>query len=365
MTVDVFVNPSGQRANLGDSVLRRAYLDALREGGRLHVYVGEHPGYVSGLALRDEDVAYASKAAFVRAATDLSRHRRVVFAANAGEIVTGGNAFATTTWQQLLISCARRSGGTAIAAGVSLRPSPAHARPLVAAQLRRMDLLSWRDPRSRELAGGVGSVHPDWAFALGSPTPPPDQGARLRLAIALRGDRAAPTRAWFDAIRAVVASRQLRPIVVVQVAHDAPLAHAVGAELGADVLDWSDGHHRDHELRVRAVYRESAAVVSDRIHALIIGMTEGAVPIGLAASDVQKVSRTFAPVTAIAIAMHVGDAPEAATLATSHMEAILDARTVLERDLDRARDSLASLRAEIAPRVGGALIQHARDGGTA
>lgn len=363
MTIDVFVNPSGQRENLGDSVLRRAYLDALRESGVLHVYVGEHPGYVSGLGLRDADIAYGSKSAFIRAVTELSRRSPIAFAANAGEIVTGTNAASTTAWQEFLIRRARLSGGAAIAAGVSLRPRPARLRPLVIAQLRTLDLLSWREPRSRELAGGVGDVHPDWAFALGSPKPV--EGPRQRLAIALRGDRARPSPTWFDAVRAVAALHGLLPTVIVQVARDAGLARAVRDELGADLLEWHDEPHREHEERVRSLYRESAVVVSDRIHALIIGMTEGAVPIGLATSDVGKVARTFSAVTEVGVAMQLGDAPGETAAAIAHVEAALGARGALERDLRGARDALASLRAEIAIALHEGSDEPARSGGPA
>src|SRR5690606_38315853 len=36
----IYVNAGGQRDNIGDSLLRRAYLDALRPAGQLHVYTG-------------------------------------------------------------------------------------------------------------------------------------------------------------------------------------------------------------------------------------------------------------------------------------------------------------------------------------
>jgi hypothetical protein len=46
---------------------------------------------------------------------------------------------------------------------------------------------------------------------------------------------------------------------------------------------------------VRAVYRRSLVVVSDRAHGLIIGATEGAYPIG-SGSDPHKISRLLAAV---------------------------------------------------------------------
>ena len=55
----VFCNPAGQRDNLGDSVLRRPYLAALREGGDLHVLVGDDADYASGLGITGVDTGRA------------------------------------------------------------------------------------------------------------------------------------------------------------------------------------------------------------------------------------------------------------------------------------------------------------------
>ena len=49
----------------------------------------------------------------------------------------------------------------------------------------------------------------------------------------------------------------------------------------------------DHETVLRAIYRKSALVVSDRLHALIIGMTEGAVPACVTDAGEAKIERHF------------------------------------------------------------------------
>ena len=51
----VFVDVRGQTENLGDSVLRRAWLDALRPIGELNALVGDDPEYASGLGLTGSD----------------------------------------------------------------------------------------------------------------------------------------------------------------------------------------------------------------------------------------------------------------------------------------------------------------------
>ncbi len=62
--------------------------------------------------------------------------------------------------------------------------------------------------------------------------------------------------------------------------------------------------HTEQEARVRALMRSARAVVSDRIHALIMGTTEGALPIGLIPSDDSKVGSHFAAAGIHNIAAH-------------------------------------------------------------
>ena len=49
---NIYVSTRGQEDNIGDSILRRCYLDALRSVGRLHILVSHFDSYNSGLGLR-------------------------------------------------------------------------------------------------------------------------------------------------------------------------------------------------------------------------------------------------------------------------------------------------------------------------
>jgi hypothetical protein len=94
---------------------------------------------------------------------------------------------------------------------------------------------------------------------------------------------------------------------------------------------------------VREVYRSSAGVVSDRIHALILGMTEGAAPIGLASSDLSKVARTFALITDRDVASTIGHDDGNAAMGASRAVELIAARSDFAQDLTRARAALDSL----------------------
>lgn len=295
----VYVNPSGQRENLGDSVLRRAYLDELRRLGELHVLAGEHPAYVAGLGLSPNDRIYSSKREWLVGALRHVRREESVFAVNAGEVVTGRNYASTYLWQSALSRATQKGGGKTVAMGIANREHPATLRPLLARFVRSGDLVTWRDGEAARMFG-VGSVQPDWAVALGqSDEVLAKSSSRDQIAISLRGDRTLPSDVWFASVEQALAEMgSPRVVVVVQVMRDTPRARELASRFRGTTFEWAeDRSHSDHENRIRDIYRSCRAVISDRIHALIIGMTEGALPVGFAPHSPQKIVKTFSAIS--------------------------------------------------------------------
>lgn len=294
MMSELFINPSGQRDNLGDSILRRYYLKHLRQVAKLHILIGDHPGYVSGLAIKPEDTTYGSKAAFISALLKPSRGRKRHFAMNAGEIVSSPSHIRTFAWQSLAIASAQQSGGRIVALGIGIRDSSRIGDQAITRQLREADMVTWRDYESRVRVSASGSVQPDWAFATEADDPIPTDASRRRLlAVALRGDRGPITAHWIETIREVVRAADLKLVIVVQVARDQELAFSLANHLGGSVIQWSGTSHHDQEQIVREVYRQSRFVFSDRLHALIVGASEGAVPVGVDCRDLTKSRNVF------------------------------------------------------------------------
>jgi hypothetical protein len=64
---------------------------------------------------------------------------------------------------------------------------------------------------------------------------------------------------------------------------------------GTEPLLFGEESHAEWEKKVRALHRESAIVASDRIHALIVGATEGAVPLAVSSGSTEKALRTLKP----------------------------------------------------------------------
>jgi len=310
------------------------------------VYVGTDDGYISALGIAPEDVTYRLKPDWMKAMWRARARRRVVFAMNAGEIVLDNKYWTALGWQLLAALCAHWSGGYAVAAGIAVRKSPQTAAIALRLLLRRMRIIRWRDRVSQQRFG-AGHVLPDWAFALGTgvdelssanPSTP-----RNVVAVSMRGDRDFPPDLWFDAVADVASSLNAGIVVVVQVVRDGDRAQAIADRLGAGVLPWTGGSHHDHETRVRVLYRRSQAVISDRIHSLIIGMTEGAIPVGLTVGSAEKVARTFAPVTERQLAFSCGDFTTSTEVSAAMSASIDSGSTVVVDELTAARIALASL----------------------
>lgn len=360
----ILVSAEGQTDNVGDSVLRRGLLDALRPHGRLVVRLAETTDeYVTGLRLHPEDTVVSSRAQWQQEVLAAAR-RGDVLAHNAGEaLLTRGWALGYARMAPLL-ALARLRGGHAVHLGFGLRaPHPVWG-PVVHAALAPCDLVTWRDDDSRRWAG-TGSTAPDWGWAAG-PTGPggthpgtavadlPTSGRDV-LALSMRGDRAVPSDAWFATVRAVAADRGLTVVVAPQVGRDRARAAELAARLDGELVDADDWAHDAVESRVRAVYRRAALVVSDRLHAVVVGHTEGAVPVGLG-QGVAKIGRTLATVGLARAAVPADDA----AVAVPAVHALLDDRDAVLTAADDARDRLVAL----AERVGRLVHGGRRTDGT-
>ncbi|WP_242086123.1 hypothetical protein [Microbacterium lacticum] len=296
----VFAHLSGQDDNLGDSALRVAYLAALRGAGRhVHVYLGGATSdYTAGFVAASDLTLYDGRLEWADAEAAATRP---VHAFNAGEINPRVGGFPVA---RRAAECARvlDEGGALIFAGIGIKDVDNLRGVVFDPVMRSASVMSWRDQGSRDGAG-FGDYAPDWAYSEGSPVDewaPADQ--RPLLAVTLRFDRAWPGAAWISSVRRFAAATGSRIVTVAQVSRDAPRAVRLAEALGGEYLTPPSMRHDDLDVYVRAVYRKSLAVISDRAHGLIIGATEGAYPIG-SGSDPQKIARLL---TAVGLGSLVG-----------------------------------------------------------
>lgn len=363
--MEVLASAVGQHDNVGDTVLRRAYLDTLRPLGRLHVLVGDKPdGYVRGLAPREGDVLHREPSSWRRAVSS-ALLRGAVYAFDSGETELRAPYGQRYLRLAPLLLANRLRGGAAVQAGVGVREPRAWRVP-IASVLRLCDVVAWRDAYTRDLMG-VGTVAPDWAFALGTPSAElvADDGTdRPLLALGVRLDT--PTRrlelddAWVARLRELADALGLRPVVVVPVARDTAPAERLAARLGAECVGFTDGDHVRQEERLRDVYRRSRLVLGDRLHAVVMGATEGALPVGLTRparpqAPPDKVARTLeaAGITGTCVPRDLAD-----VMATrSALVAALARRAEVMDAVVTARERLDQLADEMHAAVGAAPVR--------
>ncbi|WP_395244573.1 polysaccharide pyruvyl transferase family protein [Agromyces sp. MMS24-K17] len=298
----MFASAAGQYDNVGDTVLRRGYLDALRQVGPLNVYVGSRDDdHLSGLGLKPDDRVIRTSAEWRSRVSRAMTSERTLYAFDTGE-TEARRPFALRYLRLApLLVASRLRGGRAAHVGVGVRESTAWRLP-ISAVLRLCSVVTWRDESSRDMMR-VGTVTPDWAFALGAPDDvlvgAADDPERTKLAIAVRASlshatRERPDERWIEAVRRIAEATGLEPVVVAQIERDGPLALEIAEALGAEAVVWEGPNHAKQEARLRAAYRRSRAVLSDRLHAVVIAATEGAVPLGLVTGPDDKVARTLA-----------------------------------------------------------------------
>ncbi|MFT4228879.1 MAG: hypothetical protein QM602_01155 [Microbacterium sp.] len=336
-TQHVFAHLSGQDDNLGDSVLRVAFLDALRGPGRhVHVFTGAQTSDYGSVFPDGPDLTYHSERSLWLEAQDAST--RPVHAFNAGEINPRPGVFPVP---RRAAECARvlASGGALIVAGIGIKDVTALEDVTFDAAFHQASVMSWRDRGSRD-AAGFGECAPDWAYSLGTAAAQwASPSERLLLAVTLRFDRPWPGQAWVAAVRALAAATATRIVTVAQVARDAPRAVRLAEELGGEYLMAPSMRHDVLDAHVRDVYARSLAVVSDRAHGLIIGATEGAYPIG-SAGDPQKISRLLDAAGLGALVGRYDELGELAARLETHLPG-------LAGSIDAARADVAALTTRI------------------
>lgn len=350
--IRTFVTLTGQRDNVGDSLLRRCMLHAIQQGGPCAVYVGRgRGGYISNLGVGPDDQVYDSLRPWLWALVRSVLTQRTNLVMNSGEL-TFDRRYALRIVQTLpLVLVVKLRGGAFVQAGVGVRHVRSRA-PRGAHLLASMaDVATWRDQPSRSMVG-VGEVQPDWAFAEGTAA---DELARRAadpvedpiIAISVRRDGWLPTKEWLAGLAEVCEASGARPVVVCQVRRDVTRSVSIASTLGAELVTWNpDVDHRTQEEVVREVYRRATWVVSNRLHVLIAAVTEGAAILPYVPDQNGKLTRSLA-----AVGIDYEHVPPSAASVPS-VSGLAAERMALARSVGRARAELARQSDRIGRAVG-------------
>lgn len=344
----VFASALGQVDNVGDTALRRAFLDTVRQAGQLQVFVGSRSdGYLSGLGLHDSDTLHRSSDRWRSALSRSVAQGPIIHAFNAGEMELE-RAYAMRYLRLApLLAANRVRGGHAVHAGFGIR-TPTRWRVPIASVLRVCDIVSWRDAASRQ-AMGVGGVAPDWAFGLGASDEEllsaGSADNRSSIAVAIRYNDLVPDDTWVSNLRSLADDLGAGITVAAQIRRDGPLAEQLADRLGGDALTWESDDHAAQEARLRDLYRRSSVLVTDRLHGAVMAVTEGAVPLALGRAPGSKVTRTLGAVGIAGVAVNRRLPDAAHLIGTAHE--VLGRRAAIMRHVAQARADLAELRERI------------------
>lgn len=289
----IFVPLVGQHENIGDIVLRRELVEWLKPLGEMHVYVGSsNDAYDRALELPDDAQTYRSVGAWASALSRALRSGRdVAYVYKPGEIQLTLAGLKEHVGLLPLVTATRLRGGVVVRVGAGSRNFERFPTAVLRATLGLAHYTAWRDTRTARVLGR-GDVMPDLGFGqVGRAAA--GEVERTRLTVTMRGDREAPSAAWREAVRATAEDLGLRLTLVTQVERDEDLSRALATEWGADYVAWNALEHGPQEDAVRRVFDESALVVSDRLHALIVALTEGAAVATAADGPTDKIQRHF------------------------------------------------------------------------
>ncbi|MBD5785277.1 polysaccharide pyruvyl transferase family protein [Cellulosimicrobium terreum] len=344
-----FCSVVAQEDNLGDVVIRREMVEWLVGAcDRVYAYAGSlEPSYVAALELGDRVVVVRSAARFqaglVRAVLTPSVVPVLTFAPGPALLVGSLRALARETVNLVNVLLVRAGNGRVLTLGRSVRGSSRPARALERSSFRAHDLYVARDEVTRSILGAGVVVAPDLALATIDDAGE-DAQHRSRLVLSFRGDRQVDDRLFADLLD-VARRLGLEPVLVTQVARDDAQHRRLARHHEVAHLGWDGTGHHEQLEQVGAVMRQTEVVVSDRLHALVLGARAGAVVAPVVHDRVDKLTATLAAVPTGPARSELSGA----LLALGIAPVVVDAAA--------ARATLLRVRADVERRVVGRRIR--------
>ena len=339
-----FVSCRGQHDNLGDLVLRRTALRWIEEVGQTPaaLVAGLPKGFVDGLQLGPGTVRFDSTWSWLIALLQGWRVTpvNILYAPGPQSLQLSVKNAARAVLNGLLATLIYARNGRIVKVGRSIESSSYLMRILERVIGRRAALYTVRDQQSVDLlALPTVRIAPDLAWGASFESYFDQQVMsvpRHRFSMCFRSDRAFNQSVVRDLARRA-RERGLTPTLVTQVRRDNEFHRQLALELNCEHREWFAQTPDDDQLRsVLQTYRESEAVVSNRLHSVIFGVIAGAIPIGLATPGDTKLRRTLAVVGLQdrVFDMNASVPPEAFNQVDCS-GVVADARRCLDRDLER------------------------------
>ncbi|QSB44732.1 polysaccharide pyruvyl transferase family protein [Tsuneonella flava] len=252
-------------------------------------YLAEFDALASRLGA--SDIRYASTLAGLYAAVGALCRNGIAMTLSPGDIGSGRGWIRRGALAALSRIAPQRS--TTLQVGASMAdPAPADAR-LFARLLERGQPITVRDPVSLAAFARQGievPIVPDLAFALPCTSA---NGGRDGL-IAMRKVNSIPFDSLRIAVRALALQMReagLEPKLYCQVAQDANLHRRLAAELDLRMINLAGGRPGFDDAM--GVYANAGAIVSNRLHSLLLAATAGATPYAFVGPGERKIAGVF------------------------------------------------------------------------
>jgi hypothetical protein len=291
----VFGSICAQHDNLGDIAIRRVFFKGLEENDTQLILLthGMPTTYVDLFGFSEDVELIASPFRFqlrlLQAA--LKGQADLVYAPGPHILKDSLPSLSKTLLMLLNILLVRSFGGSILTAGRALRGDGRVAKFLERILISLSKAYFVRDSVSAEIVGAELQAAPDLAF--GQVITPRD-GERRLIACSFRNDEPINTNTFEKVVRQL-GSSGFEVVLVSQVKRDDFQHELLATQFGLDAYLWKSKSHGEQQAIVDATYAASFAVVSNRLHGLIFGITCGALPVEYRILSSDKIRSTLAP----------------------------------------------------------------------
>jgi hypothetical protein len=290
----LFCSVNAQWDNLGDIEIRQTLVAwALETSVPMVIFVGDMPqDYVDAFAFPTDVRLVRSPVEFefVLLKHALGRKASIAFAPGPQYLSSRPRAVAKTLANMVNVMLVRSTGGKAIAVGRALRGSGRLAEVLERVLIRQFDLFTVRDNASSTSVAQHLELQPDLAFAHRGISNEPKPLALISLRSDVIPDQATLTELVDDVRR-----RGYIVQFVTQVKRDDAQHAQLATRFNCSAVLWGEKSHLEQFEAVRAAYASADIVVSNRLHALILGIQHGAFPIAFVEPGADKLPTTLGP----------------------------------------------------------------------
>ncbi|WP_194383726.1 polysaccharide pyruvyl transferase family protein [Microbacterium luteum] len=289
--MDFFCSVAAQEDNLGDIEIRAVMLRWLHETDcNVVAYTGSMPvEYIEALdSPRTRYIASAFRFQLLLIRSCMLRNANLMFAPGPQRL-GGARAVVKSIMNLLNVFAIRISGGRAATFGRAFRGTGKISKAVERLLVSKLDAAVVRDFESVHVLGKSMIVAPDLAFAN------PGRYSEMPRVIGLSFRHDAAPR--LKEIEGLVSSGRRAGWefkIVTQVRRDDAHHENLAKTLGIEHVAWGARDHTTQTQRVKDAYSECVLVITNRLHAALFGLAQGAIISTMSDKDL-KLLRTLEP----------------------------------------------------------------------